>query len=127
VTLTEADPDTDYAASVTERYGDETQVSAFDGVMTRSPRWTRWYLSPGARAADGAAYEGTLLPKRSRKVETGEAMMVSTTTRWCFPKSWGLFYLIASSLCRCLRSAPNRKRFDRAKHSILDRDDKPWR
>ncbi|RWO10905.1 MAG: cytochrome-c oxidase, cbb3-type subunit II, partial [Mesorhizobium sp.] len=30
----QATPDTDFAAGVTERYGEETQVSAFDGVTT---------------------------------------------------------------------------------------------
>jgi cytochrome c oxidase cbb3-type subunit 2 len=31
----QATPDTDYAAGVTERYGEATQVSAFDGVTTK--------------------------------------------------------------------------------------------
>jgi len=31
----QASPDTDFASGVTERYGEETQVSAFDGVTTR--------------------------------------------------------------------------------------------
>jgi cytochrome c oxidase cbb3-type subunit 2 len=31
----QASPDTEFAAGVTERYGEETQVSAFDGVTTR--------------------------------------------------------------------------------------------
>jgi len=46
-----------------------------------------------------------------------------------FSKSWGLFYLIA--LCIGVLAytfwPSNRKRFDQAKHSILDRDDKPWK
>jgi len=44
-----------------------------------------------------------------------------------FAKSWGLFYLIALSigvLIYALRPS-NRKRFDRAKKSILDKDDRP--
>jgi cytochrome c oxidase cbb3-type subunit IV len=46
-----------------------------------------------------------------------------------FSKSWGLFYLIALA-CGVLIYTfwpSNRKRFDRAKHSVLDRDDKPWK
>ena len=45
-----------------------------------------------------------------------------------FSKSWGLFYLIALTLGVLVYTfwPSNRKRFDRAKHSILDRDDKPW-
>lgn len=44
-----------------------------------------------------------------------------------FSKSWGLFYLIAMAigvLIYALRPA-NRARFDRAKNSILDQDDRP--
>ncbi|WP_018182789.1 CcoQ/FixQ family Cbb3-type cytochrome c oxidase assembly chaperone [Kaistia granuli] len=46
-----------------------------------------------------------------------------------FSKSWGLFYLIALAIgvlayTFCPR---NKKRFDRAKESILDKDDKPWK
>jgi cytochrome c oxidase cbb3-type subunit 4 len=46
-----------------------------------------------------------------------------------FAKSWGLFYLIALALGVLVYTfrPSNRKRFDRAKHSILDQDDKPWR
>jgi cytochrome c oxidase cbb3-type subunit 4 len=44
-----------------------------------------------------------------------------------FAKSWGLFYLIALSLGVLVYVfwPSNRKRFDRAKHSILDNDDRP--
>jgi cytochrome c oxidase cbb3-type subunit 4 len=44
-----------------------------------------------------------------------------------FAKSWGLFYLIAFFLCVALYTfwPSNRKRFDRAKNSILDQDDRP--
>lgn len=44
-----------------------------------------------------------------------------------FAKSWGLFYLIALAggvLIYALWPG-NRKRFDRAKTSILDKDDRP--
>jgi cytochrome c oxidase cbb3-type subunit 4 len=44
-----------------------------------------------------------------------------------FSKSWGLFYLIIFFLivvCYALWPS-NRKKFDRAKKSILDKDDKP--
>jgi cytochrome c oxidase cbb3-type subunit 4 len=46
-----------------------------------------------------------------------------------FSKSWGLFYLIAFSLAVLVYAfwPSNRKRFDRAKKSILDRDDRPWK
>ena len=44
-----------------------------------------------------------------------------------FAKSWGLFYLIALSVGVLVYVfwPSNRKRFDRAKHSILDKDDRP--
>ena len=46
-----------------------------------------------------------------------------------FAKSWGLFYLIALAICVLIYAfwPSNRKRFDRAKKSILDEDDKPKR
>lgn len=45
-----------------------------------------------------------------------------------FSKSWGLFYLIALTLGVCIYAfwPTNKKRFERAKNSILDRDDTPW-
>lgn len=44
-----------------------------------------------------------------------------------FSKSWGLFYLIALAIGVLAYAfwPPNRKRFDRAKRSILDDDDRP--
>lgn len=44
-----------------------------------------------------------------------------------FAKSWGLFYLIALSIGVLVYALwpLNRKRFRRAKHSILDKNDKP--
>ncbi len=44
-----------------------------------------------------------------------------------FAKSWGLFYFIALSIGVLVYVfwPSNRKRFDRAKHSILDKDDRP--
>lgn len=44
-----------------------------------------------------------------------------------FAKSWGLFYLIAMSIAVLAYAfwPGNRKRFDKAKRSILDDDDKP--
>lgn len=43
-------------------------------------------------------------------------------------KSWGLFYLIAFSICVIVYTfwPTNRDRFDRAKKAILDKDDQPW-
>ncbi|MBV2186494.1 cbb3-type cytochrome c oxidase subunit 3 [Rhizobium sp. S-51] len=44
-----------------------------------------------------------------------------------FAKSWGLFYLVAMALGVVIYALwpGNRKRFDRAKTSILDKDDRP--
>lgn len=44
-----------------------------------------------------------------------------------FSKSWGLFYLIAFAVAVLVYTfwPSNRKRFDRAKKSILDEDDRP--
>ena len=46
-----------------------------------------------------------------------------------FSKSWGLFYLIALSAAVLIYTfrPSNRKRFDDAKKSILDKDDRPWK
>jgi cytochrome c oxidase cbb3-type subunit 4 len=46
-----------------------------------------------------------------------------------FAKSWGLFYLMAFSIGVVVYAfwPKNRKRFNDAKKSILDEDDKPWR
>jgi cytochrome c oxidase cbb3-type subunit 4 len=45
-----------------------------------------------------------------------------------FSKTWGLFYLIVLTLGVLAYTfwPSNRKRFERAKNSILDRDDRPW-
>jgi cytochrome c oxidase cbb3-type subunit 4 len=45
-----------------------------------------------------------------------------------FSKSWGLFYLIALSIGVLVYTfwPKNKKGFDQAKKSILDKDDKPW-
>jgi cytochrome c oxidase cbb3-type subunit 4 len=44
-----------------------------------------------------------------------------------FSKSWGLFYLIGLAVAVLVYVfwPSNRKRFDRAKKSILDNDDRP--
>lgn len=44
-----------------------------------------------------------------------------------FAKSWGLFYLVALFICVLIYALwpSNRKRFDRAKKSILNKDDRP--
>jgi len=44
-----------------------------------------------------------------------------------FSKSWGLVYLMGFFLCVIVYAfwPSNKKRFDRAKQSILDKDDKP--
>ena len=45
-----------------------------------------------------------------------------------FAKSWGLFYLIGFTLCVLAYTfwPSNQKHFERAKHSVLDQEDKPW-
>ncbi|MEQ1953347.1 cbb3-type cytochrome c oxidase subunit 3 [Mesorhizobium sp. CN2-181] len=44
-----------------------------------------------------------------------------------FAKSWGLFYLLALAAAVLIYTfwPSNKKRFDRAKKSILDKDDRP--
>ena len=44
-----------------------------------------------------------------------------------FSKSWGLFYMMGFFICVCVYAfwPRNRKKFDRAKKSILDKDDRP--
>ena len=44
-----------------------------------------------------------------------------------FAKSWGLFYLLALAVGVLIYALwpSNRARFDRAKKSILDKDDRP--
>lgn len=44
-------------------------------------------------------------------------------------KSWGLFYLIAFAIAVLVYAfwPSNKKHFDRAKKSILDKDDTPWK
>ncbi|MBW8298618.1 MAG: cbb3-type cytochrome c oxidase subunit 3 [Hydrogenophaga sp.] len=44
-----------------------------------------------------------------------------------FAKSWGLFYIVAMALVILVYALwpGNRKRFERAKTSILDKDDRP--
>jgi len=44
-----------------------------------------------------------------------------------FAKSWGLFYLIALAVGVLIYTfwPSNRRRFDRAKNSILDKNDRP--
>jgi cytochrome c oxidase cbb3-type subunit 4 len=56
-------------------------------------------------------------------------MDISHDTLVAFSKSWGLFYLIGFFLCVMVYAfwPSNRKRFTRAKNSILDADDKPWK
>ncbi len=46
-----------------------------------------------------------------------------------FSKSWGLFYLIALAVAVVVYACwpANRKKFDRAKKSIFDKDDRPWK
>lgn len=59
-----------------------------------------------------------------------ESMMdIDHDTLVAFSKSWGLFYLIALAIGVLAYTfwPSNRKRFDRAKKSILDREDRPWR
>lgn len=54
-------------------------------------------------------------------------MEFSHDTLVAFSKSWGLFYLLAMAAGVLIYTfwPSNKKRFDRAKKSILDKDDKP--
>ena len=56
----QANPDTDFAAGVTERYGDATEISAFDGVTTQLTEMDALvaYLQVLGRLTD-AAYSNT--------------------------------------------------------------------
>ncbi len=56
-------------------------------------------------------------------------MGIDHETLVAFSKSWGLFYLFGFFICVLIYALwpGNKKRFDRAKKSILDRDDKPWK
>jgi cytochrome c oxidase cbb3-type subunit IV len=56
-------------------------------------------------------------------------MAIDHDTLVGFAKSWGLFYLIAMAVGVVVYTLwpKNRKRFDKAKKSILDEDDTPWR
>ena len=58
-------PDTDFASGVTARYGDETQVSAFDGVATQVTEMDALvaYLQVLGRLTD-AAYRDTAAPEQ---------------------------------------------------------------
>lgn len=56
-------------------------------------------------------------------------MELNHDTLVAISKSWGLFYLMGFFLCAVAYAfwPSNRQRFERAKHAILDRDDRPWR
>ncbi len=56
-------------------------------------------------------------------------MPIDHDTLVAFSKSWGLFYLIGLAIGVLVYTfrPSNRKKFDDAKNSILDEDDKPWR
>ncbi|MEI2298314.1 cbb3-type cytochrome c oxidase subunit 3 [Ensifer sp. MJa1] len=55
-------------------------------------------------------------------------MTVDHQTLVAIAKSWGMFYLIAMAVAATAYALwpSHRQRFDRAKHSILDKDDNPW-
>jgi cytochrome c oxidase cbb3-type subunit 2 len=60
----QATPDTDFAAGVTQRYGPETEVSAFDGIATQVTEMDALvaYLQILGRLT-GAAYRNTAAPE----------------------------------------------------------------
>ena len=62
--LGQANPDSDYAAGVRERYGEKTQISVFDGVATRLTEMDALvaYLQVLGRLTD-AAYQHTAAPE----------------------------------------------------------------
>lgn len=55
-------------------------------------------------------------------------MTLDHDTLVAFSKSWGLLYLMVFFICVVAYAfwPKNRERFDRAKHSILEKDDRPW-
>ena len=61
----QATPDTDFAEGVAERYGEATQVSAFDGVATQVTEMDALvaYLQVLGRLTD-AAYRDTAAPEQ---------------------------------------------------------------
>ena len=62
----QATPDSPFAAGVTERYGEKTQVSAFDGVATQLTEMDALvaYLQVLGRLTD-AAYPNTAAPQQA--------------------------------------------------------------
>jgi len=62
-----------------------------------------------------------------RRRQGSEAMELDHQSVVGFAKSWGLFYLIALAIGVLIYALwpSNRARFDRAKKSILDKDDRP--
>ena len=66
----QATPDTDFAAGVSERYGEETVVSAFDGVTTRVTEMDALvaYLQVLGRLTD-AAYRDTAATEQPPEAE----------------------------------------------------------
>jgi cytochrome c oxidase cbb3-type subunit 2 len=66
----QATPDTDFAAGVKKRYGEGTQVSAFDGVATRVTEMDALvaYLQVLGRLT-GAAYQNTNAPEQKPDVK----------------------------------------------------------
>lgn len=62
-----------------------------------------------------------------RRPQGSEAMELGHQSVVGFAKSWGLFYLIALAISVLVYALwpSNRARFDRAKKSILDKDDRP--
>ena len=69
----QATPDSDYAGEVSERYGEATQISAFDGVATRVTEMDALvaYLQVLGRLT-GAAYERTAAPEEAPDPEQPE-------------------------------------------------------
>jgi cytochrome c oxidase cbb3-type subunit 2 len=67
----QATPDTDFAAGVVERYGEETQVSAFDGVTTHVTEMDALvaYLQVLGRLTN-AAYANTSVPEEKPDPES---------------------------------------------------------
>ncbi|MCD6031576.1 MAG: cytochrome c oxidase, cbb3-type subunit, partial [Thermomicrobiales bacterium] len=65
-TFGQAAPDSPFAAGVTERYGEKTQVSAFDGVATQLTEMDALvaYLQVLGQLTD-AAYSNTAAPEQA--------------------------------------------------------------
>ena len=86
----QAAPDTPYAEGVTKRYGEATNVRAFDG----KPGDTHRTRCPGRLSADSRQADR----RRAQAGRGGGRLIMDNDFVVWFSKSFGLFYLIALSI-----------------------------